>query len=161
MHFSENMFLVCHLSAHYYNVMFFFPCFKRPLTTVTTSLPVKVSKQVYVDDLEHRRSLITNRRTRYFLFLSCGCAELFVQCLFRPVWFKVKLHAKDAKTFQDKKKYVAFWLERYAKREPGMPLTVVFDMTESGISNIVSPPLAITSPVSPIVAARLSIDTSQ
>ncbi|XP_063069367.1 motile sperm domain-containing protein 2 isoform X2 [Engraulis encrasicolus] len=51
-------------------------------------------------------------------------------------WFKVKLHAKDAKTFQDKKKYVAFWLERYAKREPGMPLTVVFDMTESGISNI-------------------------
>lgn len=38
----------------------------------------------------------------------------------------------------DKKKYVAFWLERYAKKEPGMPLTVVFDMTESGISNIVS-----------------------
>ncbi|XP_076119755.1 motile sperm domain-containing protein 2 [Alosa pseudoharengus] len=51
-------------------------------------------------------------------------------------WFKVKLHVKDAKTFQDKKKYVAFWLERYAKREPGMPLTVVFDMTESGLSNI-------------------------
>lgn len=55
-----------------------------------------------------------------------------------PVWFKVKLHTKDAKTVQDKKKYVAFWLERYAKREPGMPLTVLFDMTESGISNIVS-----------------------
>ncbi|XP_062390607.1 motile sperm domain-containing protein 2 [Sardina pilchardus] len=51
-------------------------------------------------------------------------------------WFKVKLHVKDTKTFQDKKKYVAFWLERYAKREPGMPLTVVFDMTESGLSNI-------------------------
>uniref|UniRef100_A0A668AKA1 Motile sperm domain containing 2 n=1 Tax=Myripristis murdjan TaxID=586833 RepID=A0A668AKA1_9TELE len=51
-------------------------------------------------------------------------------------WFKVKLHIKDAKTILDKKKYVAFWLERYAKREPGMPLTVVFDMAESGLSNI-------------------------
>ncbi|XP_040912816.1 motile sperm domain-containing protein 2 [Toxotes jaculatrix] len=51
-------------------------------------------------------------------------------------WFKVKLHVKDAKTTLDKKKYVAFWLERYAKKEPGMPLTVVFDMTESGIGNI-------------------------
>ncbi|XP_056284440.1 motile sperm domain-containing protein 2 isoform X1 [Pseudoliparis swirei] len=51
-------------------------------------------------------------------------------------WFKVKLHVKDAKTAMDKKKYVAFWLERYAKKEPGMPLTVVFDMTESGLSNI-------------------------
>lgn len=54
------------------------------------------------------------------------------------VWFKVKLHMKDAKTIMDKKKYVAFWLERYAKKEPGMPLTVVFDMAESGLSNIVS-----------------------
>lgn len=51
----------------------------------------------------------------------------------------MKLHVKDAKTILDKKKYVAFWLERYAKKEPGMPLTVVFDMSESGISNIVSP----------------------
>ncbi|TNN51871.1 Motile sperm domain-containing protein 2 [Liparis tanakae] len=51
-------------------------------------------------------------------------------------WFKVKLHVKDAKTVVDKKRYVAFWLERYAKKEPGMPLTVVFDMAESGLSNI-------------------------
>ncbi|KAI3356277.1 hypothetical protein L3Q82_017528, partial [Scortum barcoo] len=51
-------------------------------------------------------------------------------------WFKVKLHVKDAKTIFDKKKYIAFWLERYAKKEPGMPLTVVFDMAESGLSNI-------------------------
>ncbi|KAG7502905.1 hypothetical protein JOB18_028576 [Solea senegalensis] len=51
-------------------------------------------------------------------------------------WFKVKLHVKDTKTILDKKKYVAFWLERYANREPGMPLTVVFDMSESGLSNI-------------------------
>ncbi|XP_051566621.1 motile sperm domain-containing protein 2 isoform X2 [Myxocyprinus asiaticus] len=51
-------------------------------------------------------------------------------------WFKVKLHVKDAKTVLDKKRYVAFWLERYAKREPGMPLTVVFDMSESGLGNI-------------------------
>ncbi|XP_053352780.1 motile sperm domain-containing protein 2 [Clarias gariepinus] len=51
-------------------------------------------------------------------------------------WFRVKLHTKDGKTILDKKRYVAFWLERYVKREPGMPLTVVFDMSESGISNI-------------------------
>ncbi|XP_059356692.1 motile sperm domain-containing protein 2 isoform X2 [Carassius carassius] len=51
-------------------------------------------------------------------------------------WFRVKLHIKDAKMILDKKRYVAFWLERYAKREPGMPLTVVFDMSESGLSNI-------------------------
>ncbi|XP_054643342.1 motile sperm domain-containing protein 2 isoform X2 [Dunckerocampus dactyliophorus] len=51
-------------------------------------------------------------------------------------WFKVKLHVKDSKTIIDKKKYVAFWLERYVKKEPGMPLTVVFDMSESGLSNI-------------------------
>ena len=56
------------------------------------------------------------------------------------VWFKVKLHVKDTKTVVDKKKYVAFWLERYAVREPGMQLTVVFDMCESGLGNIVSPP---------------------
>uniref|UniRef100_A0AAY4DSC3 MSP domain-containing protein n=1 Tax=Denticeps clupeoides TaxID=299321 RepID=A0AAY4DSC3_9TELE len=53
-------------------------------------------------------------------------------------WFKVKLHIKDAKTILDKKKYVAFWLERYSKQEPGKPLTVVFDMSESGLSNIVT-----------------------
>ncbi|KAK2906009.1 motile sperm domain-containing protein 2 isoform X1 [Channa argus] len=51
-------------------------------------------------------------------------------------WFNVKLHVKDAKTTVDKKKYIAFWLERYAKKEPGMPLTVLFDMTDSGLSNI-------------------------
>nr|XP_014352344.1 PREDICTED: motile sperm domain-containing protein 2 isoform X2 [Latimeria chalumnae] len=51
-------------------------------------------------------------------------------------WFKVKLHIKDAKTALEKKKYVAFWLERYAKREPGKYLTVVFDMMETGLSNI-------------------------
>uniref|UniRef100_A0A8C5AVL7 Motile sperm domain containing 2 n=1 Tax=Gadus morhua TaxID=8049 RepID=A0A8C5AVL7_GADMO len=51
-------------------------------------------------------------------------------------WFKVKLHVKDTKTVVDKKKYVAFWLERYAVREPGMQLTVVFDMCESGLGNI-------------------------
>lgn len=62
--------------------------------------------------------------------------------LLHLVWFKVKLHVKDTKTALDKKKYVAFWLEQYAKKEPGMPLTVVFDMTESGLSNIVSVPRA-------------------
>ncbi|KAM4699110.1 motile sperm domain-containing protein 2 [Discoglossus pictus] len=51
-------------------------------------------------------------------------------------WFRVKLHIRDAKTNADKKKCVAFWLERYAKREPGKLLTVVFDMSESGLSNM-------------------------
>ncbi|MEE6468349.1 hypothetical protein FKM82_008265 [Ascaphus truei] len=51
-------------------------------------------------------------------------------------WFRVKYHIRDAKTSADKKKCVAFWLERYAKQEPGKLLTVVFDMTESGLSNI-------------------------
>ncbi|XP_030057432.1 motile sperm domain-containing protein 2 isoform X2 [Microcaecilia unicolor] len=51
-------------------------------------------------------------------------------------WFKVKLHIKDSKTQLEKKKCTAFWLERYAKREPGKLLTVVFDMAETGFSNI-------------------------
>ncbi|XP_062982467.1 motile sperm domain-containing protein 2 [Elgaria multicarinata webbii] len=55
---------------------------------------------------------------------------------YKIFWFKVKLHTKDPKTQFLKKKLVAFWLERYAKREHGKPLTVVFDMSETGISNI-------------------------
>ncbi|XP_073473050.1 motile sperm domain-containing protein 2 [Aquarana catesbeiana] len=51
-------------------------------------------------------------------------------------WLRVKLHVRDAKTNEDKKKCVAFWLERYAKREPGKLLTVVFDMAECGLSNV-------------------------
>lgn len=51
-------------------------------------------------------------------------------------WFRVKLHIKDTKTTLERKKYVAFWLERYSKREQGKPLTVVFDLTETGLSNV-------------------------
>ncbi|XP_069746035.1 motile sperm domain-containing protein 2 isoform X4 [Narcine bancroftii] len=51
-------------------------------------------------------------------------------------WFRVKLHIKDAKTALEKKKYAAFWLERYCKREQGKPITVVFDLTETGLNNI-------------------------
>nr|XP_033804579.1 motile sperm domain-containing protein 2 isoform X2 [Geotrypetes seraphini] len=51
-------------------------------------------------------------------------------------WFKVKLHVRDSKTQLDKKKCIAFWLERYARREPGKLLTVVFDMAETGFNNI-------------------------
>ncbi|XP_053312924.1 motile sperm domain-containing protein 2 [Spea bombifrons] len=54
----------------------------------------------------------------------------------KMLWLRVKLHIRDAKTNEDKKKCVAFWLERYAKREPGKLLTVVFDMAECGLSNI-------------------------
>ncbi|KAM4795641.1 motile sperm domain-containing protein 2 [Rhinophrynus dorsalis] len=52
------------------------------------------------------------------------------------LWLRVKLHIRDVKTNEDKKKCVAFWLERYAKREPGKLITVVFDMTECGLSNV-------------------------
>ncbi|XP_066455284.1 motile sperm domain-containing protein 2 [Eleutherodactylus coqui] len=51
-------------------------------------------------------------------------------------WLRVKLHVRDNKTNEDKKKCVAFWLERYAKKEPGKLLTVVFDMAECGLSNV-------------------------
>lgn len=50
----------------------------------------------------------------------------------------MKHHTKDPKQQLDKKKLVAFWLEHYAKRDHGKPLTVVFDMSETGISHIVS-----------------------
>ncbi|KAG8137341.1 putative Motile sperm domain-containing protein [Naja naja] len=55
---------------------------------------------------------------------------------YKIFWFRVKLHTKDSKTQFEKKKLVAFWLERYAKRENGKPLTVVFDMADTGLSNI-------------------------
>lgn len=58
--------------------------------------------------------------------------------LFSQVWVRVKLHVRDQKQQLEKKKLVAFWLEHYAKRDHGKPLTVVFDMAESGISHIVS-----------------------
>ncbi|XP_071388434.1 motile sperm domain-containing protein 2-like isoform X1 [Centroberyx affinis] len=51
-------------------------------------------------------------------------------------WFRLKLLVKDVRLLQEKKKYVAFWLERYIRREPGALLTVVFDMSESGLSNV-------------------------
>ncbi|XP_058147785.1 motile sperm domain-containing protein 2 isoform X1 [Dasypus novemcinctus] len=51
-------------------------------------------------------------------------------------WIRVKYHIKDHKTIMDKKKLIAFWLERYAKRENGKPITVMFDMSESGLSSI-------------------------
>lgn len=50
----------------------------------------------------------------------------------------MKYHIKDHKTTLDKKKLIAFWLERYAKRENGKPITVMFDLSETGINSIVS-----------------------
>ncbi|VFV43164.1 motile sperm domain-containing [Lynx pardinus] len=49
---------------------------------------------------------------------------------------RVKYHIKDHKTTLDKKKLIAFWLERYAKRENGKPVTVMFDLSETGINSI-------------------------
>ena len=50
----------------------------------------------------------------------------------------MKYHIKDHKTMLDKKKLIAFWLERYAKREHGKPVTVMFDLSETGLNSIVS-----------------------
>lgn len=79
------------------------------------------------------------------ILLLFGCCFLFAWifpstfvCVFVQVWFKVKHHTRDPKQQLDKKKLVAFWLEHYAKRDHGKPLTVVFDMAETGISHIVS-----------------------
>ncbi|KAJ7417841.1 motile sperm domain containing 2 [Willisornis vidua] len=55
---------------------------------------------------------------------------------YKLFWFKVKHHTREPKQQLDKKKLVAFWLEHYAKRDHGKPLTVVFDMAETGISHI-------------------------
>ncbi|OXB80363.1 UNVERIFIED_CONTAM: hypothetical protein H355_012796 [Colinus virginianus] len=46
---------------------------------------------------------------------------------YKLFWFKVKLHVRDQKQQLDKKKLVAFWLEHYAKRDHGKPLTVDLD----------------------------------
>ncbi|XP_055987276.1 motile sperm domain-containing protein 2 [Sorex fumeus] len=51
-------------------------------------------------------------------------------------WIRVKYHIKDHKTISDKKKLIAFWLERYSRRENGKPLTVMFDLSETGINSI-------------------------
>uniref|UniRef100_A0A8C6QJ39 Motile sperm domain containing 2 n=1 Tax=Nannospalax galili TaxID=1026970 RepID=A0A8C6QJ39_NANGA len=51
-------------------------------------------------------------------------------------WIRAKYHIKDQKTTMDKKKLIAFWLERYAKRENGKPITVMFDLSETGLNNI-------------------------
>ncbi|XP_003791903.1 motile sperm domain-containing protein 2 isoform X2 [Otolemur garnettii] len=51
-------------------------------------------------------------------------------------WIRVKYHTKDQKTISDKKKLIAFWLERYAKRENGKPITVMFDLSETGINSM-------------------------
>ncbi|XP_064336281.1 uncharacterized protein LOC116150809 isoform X1 [Camelus dromedarius] len=51
-------------------------------------------------------------------------------------WIRVKYHIKDRKTILDKKQLIAFWLGRYAKRENGKPVTVMFDLSETGINSI-------------------------
>ncbi|KAM4818878.1 motile sperm domain-containing protein 2 isoform 2-T2 [Thomomys bottae] len=51
-------------------------------------------------------------------------------------WIRVKYHVKDHKTIMDKKKLIAFWLERYAKRENGKPVTLMFDLSDTGLNSI-------------------------
>lgn len=62
----------------------------------------------------------------------------FLSNVLLEVWIRVKYHVKDHKTILDKKRLIAFWLERYAKRENGKPITVMFDLSETGINSIVS-----------------------
>ncbi|CAL8290044.1 unnamed protein product [Lota lota] len=51
-------------------------------------------------------------------------------------WFRLKIQAKDGRTLQEKKRYLAFWLERFVRHEPDSLLTTVFDMSESGLGNV-------------------------
>lgn len=52
------------------------------------------------------------------------------------VWIRVKYHVKDQRTILEKKKLIAFWLERYARREHGKPVTVMFDLSDTGLNSI-------------------------
>ena len=73
------------------------------------------------------------------IVLKCSkCFFFFLSYVLLKVWIRVKYHIKDHKTMLDKKKLIAFWLERYAKREHGKPVTVMFDLSETGLNSIVS-----------------------
>uniref|UniRef100_UPI00358E06CD motile sperm domain-containing protein 2 isoform X1 n=1 Tax=Myxine glutinosa TaxID=7769 RepID=UPI00358E06CD len=56
-----------------------------------------------------------------------GCALL---------WFRVRLHVRDAKTLIEKKRLTAFWLERHIRGDTGRRITVLFDMTDTGVTSI-------------------------
>uniref|UniRef100_A0A8C7UWS3 MSP domain-containing protein n=1 Tax=Oncorhynchus mykiss TaxID=8022 RepID=A0A8C7UWS3_ONCMY len=80
------------------------------------------------ESLQHHESSVQKSLFESGMHYLHGYVCLYV------VWFMVKLHMKDVKMLTEKKMYLAFWLESYARREPGIPLTVIFDMSEAGLS---------------------------
>jgi len=73
----------------------------------------------------------------YTWIILVGDPSVNQSFLFLAVWFRLKIQAKDGRTLQEKKRYLAFWLERFSRQEPGALLTAVFDMSESGLGNVV------------------------
>lgn len=58
--------------------------------------------------------------------------------IFITVFVKVKEHKKDANTLSDVKKFFAWHLEKQYNEEPENEITLVFDMADAGLSNLVS-----------------------
>ena len=54
------------------------------------------------------------------------------------VWFKVATHKKDSARQETSKKFIAFWLDKLHKENPGENIVVLEDMTNAGMANMVS-----------------------
>ncbi|XP_072040138.1 motile sperm domain-containing protein 2-like [Amphiura filiformis] len=52
------------------------------------------------------------------------------------LWFKVATHKKDASRAEWVKKYIAFWLDKLHKENPGENIVLVEDMTNAGLANM-------------------------
>ncbi|CAH0383253.1 unnamed protein product [Bemisia tabaci] len=50
--------------------------------------------------------------------------------------FRCKLHSKGQKSFDDLKMCLIYWFERLEKEHKGNQITIVFDMQDSGLSNL-------------------------
>ncbi|XP_061431729.1 motile sperm domain-containing protein 2 isoform X1 [Lethenteron reissneri] len=51
----------------------------------------------------------------------------------RILWLHVRM---GVKSHLDKRRLVAFWVERHTQRDPNKKITVMFDMAETGLSNV-------------------------
>lgn len=50
--------------------------------------------------------------------------------------FKSKLHIRGSKNMDDMKRCLVYWIERAFRQTKNEKITVVFDMLDSGMSNI-------------------------
>jgi hypothetical protein len=54
------------------------------------------------------------------------------------VWLRVKFHKKDAEKLPLVKRFFIYWLEMAFRANPTEQIVTFFDMTEAGLSNLVS-----------------------